>query len=710
MSIVLLASNIRVLVGSAIPRWDADAYFCPYFIFLADHLRSLQLPGWDPFTQCGVPVYCEPQVGAMSPVTLGFSAVLGGGRWGYAIYWLTIWWAGAMGMLVLARHLRSAPWCGMVAALGFMACSLYVGQAQHMSHVVSFSFLPWIVWRLDGALQEKRLLPAVQAGALWGLSSLSGYPGLTLGTAIFCGMWVMARLERGRILHAALVLAAYGLVGCVVLAPAYWAFYREGSATQRTLSLSRESAIAVNSLTPSALSTFSSPALAVVEDRGRHWLWPEPSMCSIYVGVMVVMLAGFALGGSDRRLAWAVAVMGASFLCMALGPATPVRGWLYDWCAPSRLVRHSALFRDYFMLSLCILAALGGGRLAEWLSQGRRRSVWVGLGVTGVAALACGGYFASYKLPYGEYNVYLAVGAAGLLMWGILPLLLWAGAGDGTVVRAVIMVAVVDALFALAVSQPNMVAVGKTIRGRWDLWAETHRRSPDVLPEGWSRVPDLRYPVGSEHAGLEMNQLLAKRPSLAGYTVLENQDYAVLLASGTLQRMACDTRVWFCASPSRSEGSDATRDAIIATVTHDGYVPMVLDGGREAPRGGLARAVGIGTKLIGYSANELEFDAECPSDGWVMVTDRWSESWRAWVSGREVPIERGNLVFRCVPVLAGQNRIRMEFDLKQARILMGISWTTLVLAGIGTLSARWRRATVVSQERMDMKVRSEGDR
>src|SRR5262249_3943844 len=160
---------------------DADAFFAPYFILVADHATAGQLLLWDPWTEAGSPMCADPQVGAFSPLVVGLARWAGPTLWGFMFYWFVMWLLGGVGMLLLAWHLGAPSWGAWAAAVGFGLSGFFYGQAQHTSFITSFAFLPWIIWRLDVALPGKPVA-AVEAGALWGLSALSGYPGMVISS------------------------------------------------------------------------------------------------------------------------------------------------------------------------------------------------------------------------------------------------------------------------------------------------------------------------------------------------------------------------------------------------------------------------------------------------------------------------------------------------------------------------------------------------
>ena len=101
-------------------------------------------------------------------------------------------------MVVLAWHMGAPAWAGFVIALGFAFSGFFTGHAEHTATIYSASFLPWFLWRLDVALLSARINPAIEAGALWGLSALGGYPELTILSGGFLFLWALGRMFCGR--------------------------------------------------------------------------------------------------------------------------------------------------------------------------------------------------------------------------------------------------------------------------------------------------------------------------------------------------------------------------------------------------------------------------------------------------------------------------------------------------------------------------------
>src|SRR3990167_4357570 len=162
-SLFFLMANYHLLMGLYSPIWDADSYYAPYYILLADFSRARKLLLWDPWSSGGTPAFINPQVGALSPLTIASGLLTGGSESGFRFYWLFIWWLGGLGIIALSRHLQSPPWGGVIAALGFTFSGFYTGHAEHTSLLYAMSFLPFIIWRMDGALVARRLFLSLEA-------------------------------------------------------------------------------------------------------------------------------------------------------------------------------------------------------------------------------------------------------------------------------------------------------------------------------------------------------------------------------------------------------------------------------------------------------------------------------------------------------------------------------------------------------------------
>lgn len=750
VTLVFLAGNQLLVRGEAIGRWDADGQFFPYYVLVADHARAARFVQWDPWSNGGLPALGDPQVGAVSPVNVVLGLMTGGTSTGFRIYWLLLWWVGGFGMLMLGRHLGAPPWGACVVALGFLFCGVYTGNAEHTSWITAFSFLPVTIWRLDVGLRTRKLRPAAEAGAVWGLSALAGYPGVIMITGCFAASWALGRWlvadsvaaeSAGRRSDAVLAatrpslgftlssLVVVLLVGLLVLSPTYLAFFFEGTGTNpRVGALPRDVALS-NSLTPGALATFASPYLAALKvarqfmgpDVPPGELWPatDLSMVSIYAGAIIPTLALFALIRRPReRWRWWVAGLGVLSIACAMGETLPLRGWLYDLLYPMRFFRHAAIFRLYYVFAICVLALIATrdlvGDLRQSAPAARGRFLIASLLVASLAVLLVLPFLDpawSAGMPWqavllGRLHfvwIWVGVCAVAFLAWRVPD-----RAKAWNVPVLLVALAASDALVTSVLSIPSMIRIGEAAE-RWNDLDAQHRSSLDLTANGWWRKESSCDRAPPSGRCLSNGQLITKMPVFNAYATEKNAFHLAMVHHPVLKDMATGAeRIWFSkevATVPATEGSFAVfrRRAEIL-----GAPPLVIHSTDEMLRMGhddassdtsasgvtaierLSAAQRIRADVIRYFPEELVFEVHPATDGWLLVTDRWARSWGTEVNGRQATLYGGNFIFRAIRVSAGRNRVRLTYRPVGSPWLVVVSWGTLAVVALGAMASGTR--------------------
>jgi hypothetical protein len=734
--VTLLLVNVTLVVGVYSGHWDAADFFCPFQMLLADCARQGQFLLWTPLLNAGYPAGLDPQVGAFSPLTVGVGLLTGGREFGFRVYWLLIWALGGVGIVILARHFAAPPWAAYVAAVGFMFCGTYTGHAEHTCFLEAMSLFPWVLWRWDAALLRRSLPAAAQAGALWGLSALAGYPGMVIVGGFYLGLWTVGRLLSGagqcdpplgataglsgsagstvgqtnrgarrlglnrRLVFAVAGGATFLVVAMAVMAPTYAGFLVDGRGySVRTGPLPREVATRNNALHPQAMATFASPYLAaikLVNPDGSLYPGSDVSTCSIYLSPLLFVLAAVALWHSRReRFRWYLAALGVLCLLCAMGGALPLRGWLYDLLLPMRYFRHAGIFRCYYLLTVVVLALLASRNLQDAVgcrASGAWRAFavacWPATVVAGVAfVLIC----VSVPSVGGVWNLILAAVHFAVVWLGVTVAARVGRRGDGTIrsqvlQRHLVRLAIADAVLTAIISKPTMYAN----RGRlWDIAEARHMTSLNL--GGLDRV--LSSGFEARNANLQM-----KTPVLRGYSPLSNELFTQSVANPILAASALGPdRVWFSRQAARLPFADESFQRLVGRTQELGRLclavsdPLEIAGqapGDCEPIEAAPPAEPVPVTLVKYQPNELILDAVCPTAGWLMVTDRWTPAWRATVNGRAEPIAMGNFLFRTVRVEKGVNHLCFSYHpFGHPWLLMG-SWSMMGLVFGGAMFVR----------------------
>ena len=730
---MFLLANHRLVLGTAAGQWDADSQFCPWQTLVADHARAGRLLLWNPWTNGGSPDFADPQFGAMSPINVIYGFVAGGSEAAFRGLWLLLWLTGGLGMMVLALHLGAPAWGAFIVAVAFHFCGFLTGHAEHTAYVHAFAALPWMIWRLDCGLMGRRLGPAVQAGAIWGLSALAGYPGLVMSNAGLVVLWTLGRVvfdgshppaqtepNRTRWSSAVVVLGAWLLVGAIVMSPTYVGFLVEMRGfTDRAGPLPRETAVESNALHPAAIASLASPYLPMLAwfNRPDLWAYNDVSSISVYCGGVVfwMAVAGLVLRPTGWR--WWLVGVGVLGLGLALGQTLPLRGWLYDLLPPARFFRHPSIFRSYLIFAVLILAAYASADVSNMLKRAGLRpsrladspvaensehdpspskpATWLAFAASGwiagaLAVVTFAVVMASVKFRGPDTS---AAWTHLLLSWG--GVMVAAGLARLVGCRkclpvAMVLLAAVDVLFSAYLS-------------RHTIWTD----NPKVL-NGWMRLD--QHHVGDLDAGQQRvihigpgitnKNLLLKVPVLQGYSPTTNRFHEQGLKSRPFIAGATGAeRFWFApaAATATVHLSDATAAAFWVRADQLASLPLVIHQrqsmiqpaavGRRGPSDdderariqALPAAQRIDVAIRQYDPARLALSVTVAEPGYILITDRWARGWRATIDGRPTPILGGNFIFRAIAVDTGSHMIVMTYHPFGYPALLATSWLLLAL-------------------------------
>lgn len=751
---IFLALNHQLLTGQVVGIWDVNNQFLQYHILVADYARAGRLVYWDPWSNAGLPILGDPQVGIFSPLNVLAGMITGGTTFGFIFYWLSMWWLGGFGVLMLARHLQTPAWGGCVVALGFLFCGIYTGHAEHTSWIIGFSFLPLIIWRLDVALGSGRWQPALEAGALWGLSALAGYPGFTIITGCFAALWALGRVlfadsfsteastgglrttgptKRRPTLRFALVsLTIVFLVGSVILCPTYFSFLYEGAGHHtRVNALSREVATEANALHPGALATLTTNYLSALQLSNKETLWPytDVAMSSIYAGAAILTLGLLALFTHPRnRWQWWLFFLALLSLSCALGRVLPLRGWLYDWFYPMRFFRFPAIFRAYYVFTLSILALSMTRHIAmaiEYRTNRLWRRFFIGTVCLSFGALTVFFITRHFILNPGEGFITLfsnrfAFASFGLLhalvVWSwvsLVALLGWAWRSrlkPWSIPLLLLALAASDAYLTLKLSQGTMFSAG--LVKRWEKLDEKHSATLDLTGNGLLRAANSCTPEAHADVpcdSLNNDQLITKQPVLNAYATEINDFHQQMVNNHLAAKLATGTsRFWFVREALQVQPTETNFTAWLRHIETTGAVPLVIHDPQELIRKNIARDLSndnpdlanrlgslpplenIDVNLLHYRPDELAFNVQSLTGGWLLVTDRWARSWRAEINGAPAKIYGGNFIFRAIRMPQGRSRIRFTYHPFGFPWLIIASWGALGIIAISSVIASRR--------------------
>jgi hypothetical protein len=410
---------------------DGVIFNVPLRVAVANLLHAGQLPLWNPYIFCGMPLFAAAQAGVLFPLNwfyLVFSAPVATN-----LMMLSSYMVAALGAYLYARRSGSSVAGAALTSLIWQGSGFLIGQIGHTNTLHTAALLPWLLWAIDGYGQRGERSRGLLLATVVAVQVFAGHQqtlvyALLVATAYALVRWreqAVGEQSRRAYLRSVFFIAAGLALAAVQLVP-----------TLELLPHSMRSEASYDffssfSLPPHFLWTFFAPYVVGGGD-GRLFRAPYigPAFYGEYVGYVglaTVALALVALGlkRDAPTKFWGVVVL--TGIILALGRYAPFDFYKLIYAAPVlNLFRVPA---RHLMEVEFALAVLAGRGLTVIAAASDRAKVfrWVAVASAMVLVLTClavtAGRPASFQL--GRMGPVSILRAPELF----LPILLAAGSG-----------------------------------------------------------------------------------------------------------------------------------------------------------------------------------------------------------------------------------------------------------------------------------------
>ncbi len=699
----------------------------PFLSYTAASIAEGRIPHWNPYIYCGIPFFSSFSAPVFYPVR-GLLLLAAGPEASVRFIWpvqafiaaLSAWLF--LGSLAVSRGGRTV---GTIAfAAGAWANTLF--YAGHASKMVSWSFLPLLLYACERWWATRRAWFLFLGGLCLGMQALSSHPQMLLYSAMAATVWLAWRfLERpgvSKALAAASGLAAMTLVGAglgaVQMLPGY-AFSRT-STRGEDLPLSQSASY---SMPPEETLAMAFPHLFGYrhgfpdsEAGGGPVYWGRLGLrlSSEFTGVSILLLAAVALLSRRTHRGMALGAVALLGLLVSWGGYSPFYRILYDIVPVFRKLRapHMAAFLTTSGISL--LAGPGFDAAVAGVRAGRCWKPIAAWGALCIVLLA----FCRPILSSAQAGWWRRAGASpaafpelvdrrvdlasGDLLRAALVSALVAGTvfavsrkriGPGT---ASLLVSAVAALELVPLDRDFQVFLPQTRIA--DLYPEPAGLREAVgegriFPGGNEFIPlGIRSVTGYHAARTQAVDDMLAGISSGGFPEVRSTGFTVLIDGGTVAPYGA--LVDEMASDTSAGGFPAELSAPMPRA----FMPASWVSGGEAPAPGIPpEAVSTvsggpdlpppsgqpGSAVITRDEPELvEIATESGEPGLLVLADTWHPGWRVSVDGTEARLLRANGWMRAVAVPAGQHSVCFTYDASDFSTGLLISVVTALLTAV----------------------------
>lgn len=140
--------------------------------------------------------------------------------------------------------------------------------------------------------------------------------------------------------------------------------------------------------------------------------------------------------------------------------------------------------------------------------------------------------------------------------------------------------------------------------------------------------------------------------------------------SGKRAYLSADTRIVADSAAGDQEALRLLREHDL-DVIHGGQARNMTPDGSER------------VEILDYTATRVSLSVSAPQAATLILSDAWHPGWRATVNGGPAPIQRANLIFRALPVPAGDSTVVFSFEpllWRAALYIGGALWLITLLA------------------------------
>ena len=139
-----------------------------------------------------------------------------------------------------------------------------------------------------------------------------------------------------------------------------------------------------------------------------------------------------------------------------------------------------------------------------------------------------------------------------------------------------------------------------------------------------------------------------------------------------------------------------TLGAALSEMIHQPFQPdreVILGHDAATPSASGADRGGTGTARVEqYSADTVRVQTQASADAWLVLSDTFYPGWSATIDGQAAPLLRGDVLFRVVPIPAGEHEVEFRFDPPSIKVGLIVTAVSIAIVALGlALAGRVRR-------------------
>ncbi len=336
-------------------------YFLPNRFFLSQCLQSKIFPWWNPYSGLGIPFYADPQSGAFYPI-----AWVIGYFFGYDFYAINCEYIlhaiiAGTGMFMLMNSVNKSAAVSIIIAISFQLSGIFIGNAQHLTWIISAAWLPWVFFYWIKFFGEGKFRDATATAFCLMMLTTGGYPGFLI---VMLYIFFIATIVHSFILikhkkvdqfrNFVLINLKFAIIYFLITAPYIISFLQALPYFTRANALQLSPGYFL-AFTPQSIVSFLFPTATL---SNISFFKSDASMINGYIGLWPLILLGSIFISKPGRKIWLLFFLSLLMLLISFGSGFIVWDLLFNYFPLINRIRFPSLFRVFAMFGFLVSAGL----------------------------------------------------------------------------------------------------------------------------------------------------------------------------------------------------------------------------------------------------------------------------------------------------------------------------------------------------------------
>ncbi len=667
-------------------KYDIPNQYFPWRYFVSDCLNNGIFPLWNPYQHLGYAIHADPQSGVWYPLVWIFSFISGYNAYACQIdFVLHIIIAGA-GMFLLSKQVVTHYHASIIIAVSYMLSGFFTSNAQHLTYVVSGSWIPFIVYYYLKISDRPHWRDAVKMALCFSMLVTGGYPAFTIILSytlllIFVCRTIAYLLKKDfgtfkkYAIHNLLFFFLTILLNLGIL-------FSVGISLNH-IAKSQGLPLEIANFNPFSPQSLLSCLLPLVSAKDPVFFDTDVSMSNLYFGVFCV--AGFVLAFFRKKefKEKIILATGIFFLIVSFGKYTPLRELLYHFVPLMNLFRFPSIFRFFALICFLLVAANSLKHLSDGTHKYLKAFKIILIIFSAFYSVAI--VIAILKgtpLNFNEYSTQdyyhffnnLAFWESALFQSVIMLLLVTIFLFYRKInLKSLACFVIIDMLIAIQMNAPITMISELNTR---DLQHNMEKQLPKGFPVP-QNIPAINYNDSAEQInGLWLNKSqLFKRPAFDGYNSFRLKGFDQLSEEKLLVPDLIKNNVAFF-SQSYSFYTDTIRyKALLANHPNHLFFPESLKNKLSFPA--LLNSKNDNAVFKSFKPDLIQVECNTASVQLLTLMQHDYPGWNVYLNGKITPHYTSDYMFISLLLPAGKNLVEFRFENKTVYIgllITIISW------------------------------------